>query len=101
MPTWALALGQIVSYLAGLPVFAVTAWTALTLVHRSGIKWDMTSGLLFASIFGWSVGIVPAIIDGVIAVNQVMHNTMWVPGALPHVPDSRVWWRCSSGSCTT
>ena len=80
MPTWALALGQIVSYLAGLPVFAVTAWTALTIVHRSGIQWDMTSGLLFVSIFGWSVGIVPAIIDGVIAVNHVMHNTMWVPG---------------------
>ena len=80
MPTWALALGQIVSYLAGLPVFAVTAWTTLTIVYRSGIKWDMTSGLLFISIFGWSAGIVPAIIDGVIAVNQVMHNTMWVPG---------------------
>ena len=80
MPTWALALGQIISYLAGLPVFAVTAWIALTIVHRSGIRWDMTSGLLFASIFGWSVGIVPAIIDGVIAVNHVMHNTMWVPG---------------------
>ncbi len=80
MPTWALALGQVVSYLAGLPVFAVTAWAALTIVHRSGIRWDMTSGLLFASIFGWSVGIVPAIIDGVIAVNHVMHNTMWVPG---------------------
>ena len=80
MPTWALALGQVVSYLAGLPVFAVTAWTALTIVHRSGIRWDMTSGLLFTSIFGWSVGIVPAIIDGVIAVNHVMHNTMWVPG---------------------
>ena len=80
MPTWALAIGQVVSYLAGLPVFAVTAWTTLTIVHRSGIKWDMTSGLLFVSIFGWSAGIVPAIIDGVIAVNQVMHNTMWVPG---------------------
>ncbi len=80
MPTWALALGQVISYLAGLPVFAVTAWTALTIVHRSGIKWDVTSGLLFASIFGWSVGIVPAIIDGVISVNHVMHNTMWVPG---------------------
>lgn len=80
MPTWALALGQVISYLAGLPVFAVTAWNALTIVHRSGIKWDVTSGLLFASIFGWSVGIVPAIIDGVISVNHVMHNTMWVPG---------------------
>jgi cytochrome c oxidase subunit 1 len=32
------------------------------------------------SMFGWSAGIVPAIIDGTIRVNEVMHNTMWVPG---------------------
>jgi len=80
MPTWVLAIGQVMSYVAGLPVFAVTVWGALTIVHRSGIKWDMTSGLLFLSVFGWSAGIVPAIIDGVITVNEVMHNTMWVPG---------------------
>ena len=32
------------------------------------------------SMFGWAAGIVPAIIDGTISVNRVMHNTMWVPG---------------------
>ncbi len=80
MPTWALVLGQVVSYTSGFPILVVTAWGALTIVHRSGIRWDMVSGLLFLSMFGWSVGVVPAIIDGTIAVNQVMHNTMWVPG---------------------
>ena len=40
----------------------------------------MASRLLFLSMFGWCVGVVPAIIDGTIAVNQVMHNTLWVPG---------------------
>ena len=80
MPTWALVLGQIVSYTSGFPILVVTAWGALTIVHRSGLQWDMVSGLLFLSIFGWAVGVVPAVVDGTIAVNQVMHNTMWVPG---------------------
>ena len=26
------------------------------------------------------MGIVPAVVDGTIAINRVMHNTMWVPG---------------------
>lgn len=80
MPTWVLIMGQLFSYLGGFPILVVTGWGALTIVHRSGIKWDMTARLLFLSMFGWSVGVVPAVIDGTIAVNQVMHNTMWVPG---------------------
>jgi len=32
------------------------------------------------AMFGWAAGIVPAIIDGTISVNRVMHNTLWVPG---------------------
>lgn len=80
MPTWALVLGQILSYTSGFPILVVTAYGALTIVHRSSIKWDMVSGLLFLSMFGWAVGVIPAVIDGTIAVNHVMHNTMWVPG---------------------
>ena len=80
MPTWALILGQIMSYVGGFPILVVTAWGALTIVHKSGIKWDLVSALLFLSMFGWAVGVVPAVIDGTIAVNKVMHNTMWVPG---------------------
>lgn len=80
MPTWMLILGQIMSYTSGFPILVVTAFGALTIVYRSGIKWDMVSGLLFLSMFGWAVGVVPAVIDGTIAVNSVMHNTMWVPG---------------------
>jgi cytochrome c oxidase subunit 1 len=36
--------------------------------------------LLILAMFGWAAGIVPAIIDATISVNQVMHNTTWVPG---------------------
>jgi cytochrome c oxidase subunit 1 len=80
MPAWALAMGQIVSYLSGLPILAVTAFAMLGYVRGSGIRWDLTSSLLFLGVFGWSIGVVPAIVDGMISVNKVMHNTQWVPG---------------------
>ena len=80
MPTWMLIMGQVISYASGLPVLVVTVYGALMIVHRSGIRWDMASGLLFLSMFGWAAGVIPAVIDGTIMVNSVMHNTMWVPG---------------------
>ncbi len=80
MPHWALIVGQIISYTSGLPVFVVTAYGALTNIHRSGIRWTMPAMLAVLSMFGWAAGIVPAIIDGTISVNEVMHNTQWVPG---------------------
>lgn len=73
-------MGQIISYTSGFPVLVVTAYGALTIVYKSGIKWDVASGLLYLSMFGWAAGVIPAVIDGVISVNKVMHNTMWVPG---------------------
>jgi cytochrome c oxidase subunit 1 len=80
MPRWMLVMGQIVSYLSGLPVLAVTAYGALANIHRSGIRWAMPARLVMLSMFGWAAGIVPAIADGTIRINQVMHNTQWVPG---------------------
>jgi cytochrome c oxidase subunit 1 len=80
MPRWAMIIGQIASYGEGLPVFAATAYLVLTNVHHSGLRWRMPIVLIVLAIFGWSAGIVPAIIDGTISVNRVMHNTLWVPG---------------------
>ncbi len=80
MPRWMLAMGQIISFTSGLPVLAVTAYGALTNVHRSGIRWSTPAKLLMLSMFGWAAGVIPAIIDAVISVNAVMHNTLWVPG---------------------
>jgi cytochrome c oxidase subunit I len=80
MPKWMLIMGQALSYANGIPVLVVTAYGALMIVYKSGIKWDMASGLAFLSMFGWSVGVVPAIVDATIVVNHVMHNTKWVPG---------------------
>ena len=80
MPAWALVIGQIVSYLSGLPLIAVTAFSLLAYLHRSGMKWDLASALLVTGVFGWTAGTIPAIMDGVIQINKVMHNTLWVPG---------------------
>ncbi|KAB2900010.1 MAG: cytochrome C oxidase subunit I [Dokdonella sp.] len=79
-PRWVAVTGQVVSYLAGFPVFLVTAWGALTNIHRSGMRWSTPSRLLILSMFGWAAGILPAILDGTISINRVMHNTQWVPG---------------------
>lgn len=79
-PTWMLIMGQVIGYFSTFPILVVTAYGALTIVYRSGIRWDMGSRLLFVSLLGWSAGVIPAFIDGTITVNYVMHNTMWVPG---------------------
>ncbi|GGA74024.1 cbb3-type cytochrome c oxidase subunit I [Ornithinibacillus halotolerans] len=80
MPKWMLIMGQALSYANGIPVLVVTAYGALMVVHKSGIKWDMASGLAFMSMLGWTIGAIPAIVDATIVVNHVMHNTKWVPG---------------------
>jgi cytochrome c oxidase subunit 1 len=79
-PTWMQVMGQVLSYTSGLPVLAVTVVATLANVNRSGIKWRLAPALLFLGIMGWSIGIIPAIVDGTIAINRVMHNTQWVPG---------------------
>jgi len=79
-PRWLAIMGQVVSWGAGFPVFLVTAYGALTNIYRSNIRWTMPSRLMILSVFGWAAGIVPAILDGTIRINSVMHNTQWVPG---------------------
>src|SRR5262245_17605943 len=80
MPKWALVAGQVLSYLSGIPILLVTAYGALVNIHRSGLKWDLPLRLLIFGLFGWAAGVIPAIVDGMLRVNLVMHNTQWVPG---------------------
>ncbi|MBM3394454.1 MAG: cytochrome C oxidase subunit I [Betaproteobacteria bacterium] len=80
MPKWALVLGQVLSYVSGIPVLLVTVWGLLANLHHSGVKWDLPLRLLVFSVFGWAIGVIPAIVDATIQVNFVMHNTLWVPG---------------------
>lgn len=80
MPKSLLVLGQIVSYLSGIPVLLVTVYGALMLVYKSDIEWKAPACWLMLAMFGWAMGVIPAIVDGTINVNKVMHNTLWVPG---------------------
>lgn len=79
-PTTVQVIGQVMSYCSGFPVLLVTAHGTLTNIYRSGIRWNLPAGLLVLGIFGWAAGVIPAIIDATIPVNEVMHNTQWVPG---------------------
>ncbi|MBZ0087692.1 MAG: cbb3-type cytochrome c oxidase subunit I [Thermomonas sp.] len=79
-PRWVSVMGQVASWVGGFPVFLVTAFGALNNLHHSRIRWNMPARLLVLSMFGFAAGVVPAILDGTIRVNLVMHNTQWVPG---------------------
>ena len=80
MPKWMLVLGQVISYLSGIPVLLVTAYGALVQIHRAHMNWATPARFLVLAVFGWAAGVIPAIVDGTIVVNRVMHNTLWVPG---------------------
>jgi len=79
-PRWLTIMGQAISWSAGFPVLLVTVYGALTNIYRSNMRWTLPSRLLILAMFGWAAGVVPAILDGTIRINQVMHNTQWVPG---------------------
>lgn len=72
-------LAEIASYTVALPSFIVTIIGALALIHRSGMRWTAAPILLALGLWGWVFGGLGAVLDATIPVNQVMHNTMWVP----------------------
>lgn len=80
MPGWALVIGQVLSYGSAVPLVVVTTFGLLANLHRSGIRFDPAAALLVMGVAGWTAGVMPAWIDGLIVVNTVMHNTLWVPG---------------------
>lgn len=80
MPAWMLIMGQIISYLSGIPVLLVTAWGTLVQIYRANVNWEAPAKFLVLGVFGWAAGVIPAIVDATINVNKVMHNTLWVPG---------------------
>lgn len=58
----------------------MTAFSLLYYLRTAKVEWDLASALLVLGVAGWTIGSVPAIVDGMIVVNKVMHNTQWVPG---------------------
>ncbi len=72
-------IGQIGSYGVAIPALVVTIVGGLTLIYRSGMKWTVPSILMAVGLWGWVFGGIGAVIDATIGVNNVMHNTLWVP----------------------
>jgi cytochrome c oxidase subunit 1 len=62
-----------------MPVFLVTIIGGLSLIYRSGMRWSAPATLMALGLWGWVFGGLGALVEATIGVNQVMHNTLWVP----------------------
>ena len=72
-------IGNVASYVAALPPLTVTIFGGVLLVYRSGIRWTAAPIFMYAGMAGWAIGGWGAILDSTPAVNQLFHNTLWVP----------------------
>ncbi len=72
-------IGNIASYASAFPPIVVTIFAGVMLVHRSGMRWKVAPLFLYAGFAGWAIGGYAAIIDSSPALNQYLHNTLWVP----------------------
>ncbi len=72
-------IGEFGSYLSSLPVLLVTVLGGLMLVYRSHMRWAVPSILILIGFWGWVFGGLGALVDATVPVNQVYHNTLWVP----------------------
>jgi cytochrome c oxidase subunit 1 len=72
-------IGEFGSYLSSIPVLLVTVLGGLLLIYRSGMRWAVPSILIVIGFWGWIVGGLGALVDATVPVNQVYHNTLWVP----------------------
>jgi cytochrome c oxidase subunit 1 len=73
-------IGLLASYMSTIPATAVTVFGVGSQVYGSGLRWSFTPLAFFLGIVGWVVGGFAAVVDATIAVNQIFHNTLWVPG---------------------
>jgi cytochrome c oxidase subunit 1 len=72
-------IGEFGSYGSALPVLLVTVLGGLALVHGAGLRWAVPSILILIGFWGWVFGGIGALVDATIPINQVYHNTLWVP----------------------
>lgn len=72
-------LGQVLSYSSAIPATVVTVFGVGAQVYRSGMRWSFVPLSFFLGITGWVIGGFAAVVDSTIALNTVLHNTLWVP----------------------
>lgn len=73
-------VGQVFSFASAFPALVVTLFGGVMLVWRSGIRWAPAPLFMYLGMVGWAVGGTGAILDSTAGLNQVLHNTLWVPG---------------------
>lgn len=71
--------GQIASYLSAIPSTVVTMFGLGVQVYRAKIKWSIFPLAVLIGMAGWAIGGFAAVVDSTIAINKVLHNTLWVP----------------------
>lgn len=72
-------VGQVFSYLSAFPALVVTIFGGVMLVWRSRIRWSPAPAFMYLGMAGWAIGGSGAILDSTVGINQLMHNTLWVP----------------------
>ena len=71
--------GQVASYLSAVPATVVTMFGVIVQFYHSKIKWGIIPLMFLMGIAGWAIGGFAAVVDSTIAINKVLHNTLWVP----------------------
>lgn len=71
--------GQLASYLSAIPATVVTMFGVILQLYHSKIKWGIIPLMFLIGMAGWAIGGFTAVVDSTIAINKVLHNTMWVP----------------------
>ncbi len=79
-PVWVQYVGQFASYLSTVPATVVTIFGVFAQIYRADMKWSFVPLAFVLGIMGWIVGGFAAVVDSTIRLNQVLHNTQWVPG---------------------
>lgn len=79
-PKVLLVLGEFAGFASTVPVLLVAIMGGLSMIYRSGMKWSVPSILVSLGLWGWAFGGIAGFMDVAIPVNQVTHNTLWVPG---------------------
>ncbi len=78
-PTALQYIGQIVSYSSAIPATAITMFGVISQIYHSKVKWGIIPISFLIGAAGWAIGGFSAVVDSTIAVNTVLHNTLWVP----------------------
>ena len=72
-------LGQILSYLSAIPATIATMLGVIIQLYHSKIKWSIFPLMILLGMAGWAIGGFAAVVNSTIAINSVLHNTLWVP----------------------